>query len=206
MMRLLALVMSSAAIVAVPAVAQTAAPQAAQAAAPTVGATIYDAQGAEVGKIESVANGNAVVNTGTNKVALPLASFGDGPKGPVLGMTKAELDAAAGKAQADASAQLQSQLTAGTAVFARDGTASLGTVKAADASFVTLTTAKGEVKLPANAFASQNGKVVIGMTAAEFETAVGSAAASAAPAADPATGTESGTAAPAEQPGEPAQN
>ena len=178
MTRLLALALGAATL-ATPAFAQTAPAQ----TAPTAGATVFDTKGGEVGRIESVANGAAVVDTGTNKVTMPVTSFAAGEKGPVIAMTKIELDAAAGKAKADAATTLQSQLTAGTQVHSQDGASMIGTIKAADASFVTLTTPKGEVKLPANAFGANGGKIVIGMTAADFDAAVTQATAAAAPAA-----------------------
>ena len=91
------------------------------AAAPVVGATVYDAQGMEVGKVESVAGGSAIVFTGTNRAAVPLASFGASPKGPTLGMTRAELDQAAAKAASAATDQLRARLTPGTDVRGKAG-------------------------------------------------------------------------------------
>ena len=119
------------ALAAAPAVAQTAtqpapatpatpATPAAPAASPTVGATVYDASGAEVGKIESIANGAAVVFTGTNRAGIPLDRFGTGPKGPTLGLTQAELDAAANQAMAQSGQALKEKLVAGAEVRHED--------------------------------------------------------------------------------------
>ncbi len=159
--------------------AQQAAPATvtASTAAPTVGASIYDSAGVEIGKIESVASGAAVVASPTGKFSLPVASIGQGPKGLAIAMTKADLDAAAVQAKAAAATALQSKLVAGTTVGSVDGAATLGTIKAADAQFVTLTTAKGDVKLPVAGFAAgPTGNVILGMTAAQFSAAVGGAA------------------------------
>lgn len=149
-----------------------AAPAATTGAAPTVGATIYDAQGGVVGTIASTDGTNAVVDTGTNKAAVPLTSFGTSPKGPTLGMTKAELDAAAGQATAQATADFKSKLVAGTTVYGTGG-ASLGTIKTVDAQFVTLTTPKGDAKIPVGSFGPGAQGVTIGMTAAQLQAAMG---------------------------------
>ncbi|WP_185209923.1 hypothetical protein [Sphingomonas sp. NBWT7] len=148
------------------------APAATASAAPTVGATIYDAQGGVVGTIASTDGTSAVVDTGANKAAVPLTSFGTSPKGPTLGMTKAELDAAAGQATAQATADFKSKLVAGTTVYGTGG-ASLGTIKTVDAQFVTLTTPKGDAKIPVGSFGPGAQGVTIGMTAAQLQAAMG---------------------------------
>ena len=124
---------------------------AATAAAPTVGATVVD--------------------TGTVKAAVPLSSFGTGPKGPTLAMTKAELEAAAGQGAAQAAAQFQSQLTTGATVYGAGGT-SVGTIKAVEGEFVTLTTPKGDARLPKGSFGPGPQGVTIGMTAAQLDAAM----------------------------------
>ena len=140
--------------------------------APAPGAVVYDMQGGTVGTIASVDGTNAVVDTGTVKAAIPLASLGTSPKGPTLAMTKAQLEAAASQTAAEASANFQSKLTVGAAVFGSGGT-QLGTIKASDAQFVTITTAKGDAKLPIGSFGPGPKGVTIGMTAAELDAAMG---------------------------------
>lgn len=160
--------------------AQTAAAPAAQAAAqPAAGATVYDAQGNEVGKIESVANGAAVVFTGTNRAAIPLTSFGTSPKGPTLGLTKAQLDAAA---QNSAATQVRSRLTPGAEVRGQGG-AVLGTVKAVEGETVVVSATSGnaEARVPLSGFGVNETGVFIGMSQAQFDAAIG-ASASATPA------------------------
>lgn len=161
------------ALVSAPLCAQTSAP--AGTAGPTVGATVYDAQGTEVGTIESVAGGNAVVFTGTNRATIPLASFGTSPKGPTLGMTRAQLDDAATKAAAAATEQLRARLVPGTEVRGKAG-AVIATVKALEGDNVVLTTSKSEVRVPVTGLGINVQGVFIGMTQAEFDAAVAASA------------------------------
>jgi preprotein translocase subunit YajC len=136
------------------------------------GAAVSDTSGAAVGTIESVNGDLAVVSTGTNKVSLPVSAFGKGDKGPVIAMTKAQLDAAAGGAKADAKAELMTQLNTGSLVYGSDG-AAVGTVESTDAQFATLKIGEQKVKLPLESFSKGAQGAVIGMTAAELKAAVG---------------------------------
>lgn len=163
------------------------------------GATVYDTAGGVVGTVASTDGTNAVIDTGTVKAAVPVTSLGAGAKGPTLAMTKAQLDAAAGQQQAQASANFASKLVPGAAVYGTGG-AQLGTIKSVDASGVTLTTSAGDAKLPANGFGPGPQGVTIGMTQAQLTAAItaagGGAAASSttsATASTPSAGT--GTAA-----------
>lgn len=173
-------VFALASTIAIPAVAsaQTAAPAAQASAAVTVGATVYDTSGGTVGTVDSTDGTNAVVNTGTVKAAIPLSSLGKGEKGPVLAMTKAQLEAAAGQQQAQASAEFKSKLVPGAAVYGTGGT-QVGTIKSADASFVTVTTDAGDAKLPIAGFGPGPQGVTLGMTAEQLKAAMGGAAATA---------------------------
>jgi len=63
------------------------------------GASVYDAKGGLVGKIDSVSSKGAVIDTGTVKATIPSSSFAKGDKGLVFGMSKAELEAAAKKTE-----------------------------------------------------------------------------------------------------------
>lgn len=156
------------------ALAQAAAPAQAPAtggAAVTTGATVYDTSGGVVGTVESTDGTNAVVNTGTVKAAIPLTSLGKGAQGPVLAMTKAQLEAAAGQQQAQASADFKSKLVPGATVYGTGGS-QLGTIKSVDASGVTLTTADGPVVLPTTGFGPGPQGVMLGMTAAQLKAAM----------------------------------
>ncbi|NTS64509.1 hypothetical protein HRV97_04990 [Sphingomonas sp. HHU CXW] len=177
--------------------APTTAPAGAQASATAsvaTGATVYDTSGGVVGTVASTDGTNAVIDTGTNKAAVPLTSLGKGAQGPVLAMTKAQLDAAAGAQQQQASAAFRSQLVTGASVYGSGGT-KLGTIKAVDTSMVTLTTDKGDAKLPIAGFGPGPQGVTIGMTAAQLSAAMGagtpgdSADASATTTGDAATST-----------------
>lgn len=179
--------------------AQAAAPAPAAAPAVAAGATVYDTAGGVVGTVASTDGTNAVIDTGTVKAAIPVTSLGAGAKGPVLAMTKAQLEAAAGQQQAQASAEFKSKLVPGAAVYGAGGT-QLGTIKAVAADGVTVTTTDGDAKLPAAGFGPGPQGVTIGMTAEQLKAAMSAAA----PAAgtDAAAGTEA-AAAGAEAPSTP---
>lgn len=158
---------------------------AAHAAGPTAGATVYDTQGGVVGTIEGVKGDLATVSTGKNKVSVPVSAFGTGEKGPVLAMTRDQLDAAASGAKADAAAELKAQLAPGQTIYDTAGM-TVGTVESSDAEFVTITVDDQKVKVPVNAFTKGEKGATIGMTAAQVKAA---AAAGAAQSAAPATTT-----------------
>ena len=161
-------------LVVVALVGATAAMAQAPVAGLTVGAVVRDTAGAEVGTIASVTPQAVVVSTGTNKVAIPPASFGTGANGPVLAATKAQLDAAAEQAAAAAKADLIASLVPGAEVRGTGGTV-LGKVKATEGDIVIVETAKGEVKVPAIGFTKGATGVVLGMSAADFDAAVAAA-------------------------------
>ncbi len=105
-----------------------------------------------------------------------MSALGTGPKGPILGLTKAELDAAAQKAAGEASAALASAIVIGAPVHASDGTTPLGKIaEVADADFV-LDTGKTKVKLPKSSLAQGSSGLMIGMSPQEFTDATASAA------------------------------
>jgi hypothetical protein len=61
------------------------------------GTSVYDQKGDLVGKIVSVSAKGAVLDTGVVKATIPVSGFAKSDKGLVVGMTKAEIDAAAKK-------------------------------------------------------------------------------------------------------------
>lgn len=79
--------------------AATGALRAATAADLRAGVQVRDQQGALVGTIESADAASAVVNTGTARGRLALASFGLNRQGLVISMTKAQLEAAVAAAR-----------------------------------------------------------------------------------------------------------
>lgn len=179
-----------AAISAAPAVAQTTAPAAGQTAptgttapaaqagvpaAPakvTQGAQVFDLTGAPVGTVAQVSGTTAVIDTGANKVGVPVGNFAAGPNGLVLPNTKADLDTAATQAAAQTQAQLKSLLVAGTDVHGVNGSV-LGKVKSTEGEFVTVTSSKGgDVRLPASGFAATPAGLTVGIAQADFDKAV----------------------------------
>ena len=152
--------------------AQTPAAAAAQVKA---GATVFDTSGAQAATVMSVAGDLVVVSTGTNKISLPMASFAAGPNGPVVSVTKAQIDAAAVQANTQAAAQLKTQLVVGATVNGSGG-ATAGTVKSVAADSVVVTTPSGDASLPLNAFSPSPQGPVIAMTAAELSSAIAAAA------------------------------
>ncbi len=181
-----------------PALAQTTpAPDAAAATAKpnvTAGAKVVDAQGGDVGTIESVANGVATLSTGTHRAGIPIASFAQGDGKLVLALTKAQVDAqgapipaganpasgaatattatagAATTATASAAPTAPATIAVGATVKDQTG-APVGTVKAVNGDMVTVASATASAQLPKKSFAQSGDSLVIGLTAAQFETA-----------------------------------
>lgn len=205
-MKFLALALASTTFAASPLLAQAASSPAADAqAAPaasagatapasgapnvTAGAQVSDASGGAVGTVESVSGGNAVVSTGAAKAALPLTAFAQGPNGLVIGMSKADLEAAVAKATGGAQTAStgaagggQSAAATTPASFKVGATVSdpqggkVGTVAAVSGNLVTVATANAKAQLPKTAFAQSPTGLIIAMTATELEAAAKSAA------------------------------
>jgi hypothetical protein len=101
----------------------------------TPGATVRGAQGATVGTIKSNDGSLVTVTTPKGDVALPIAGFGAGPNGPVVGMTQAQIDAALAEAGAGANAAASGSADAG----ATAGAEAAAPAAAADAPAATTT-------------------------------------------------------------------
>ena len=179
-MKSIAALLTGTMLIAAPAFAQQTAPAAAPAigAAPAAGAVevaagakVVDTKGGDVGTIEAINNGIATLNTGTNKVGIPVASFAKGPSALVIALSKAEIDAKA----AQASAASAPQFTVGATVSDQTG-ARVGTVKAVTDTLVTVDSGTASAQLPKTAFAGSPTGLVIGLTPAQFEAAAKSAA------------------------------
>jgi hypothetical protein len=140
-------------------------------AAPTVGATVFGPDGGEVGKIEQVAGGNVVIDTGNLKAAIPADTLSDGEKGPTIGWNKAELEAAVGAANAEAGAALDAKLVAGNDVYSSDGIV-LGKVSKVDGELVVVDLKDGATSLPKKQMAVQADKLTFLATAADVEAAL----------------------------------
>jgi hypothetical protein len=128
----------------------------AQAASVQAGQTVYGPDGAEVGKIDKVENGTAILNTGTHTLALTFDKFGTSDKGPTISVSKAQLDDLVEKANAEAAAKLDAALVAGAAVVDNTG-AALGTIDSVKGDNIVLKTDKGPVSMTRKYFALTNG-------------------------------------------------
>jgi preprotein translocase subunit YajC len=158
-------------IAAGPAVAQEAAPAAAAKVNVTQGASVSDAKGGAVGTIASVNGDVAVIDTGAVKASVPTSAFAQSDKGLLIGMTKAELEAAAKGASQQQQEQFLASLAPGVAVTDQSGGA-VGTIEAIEGDMVTIATPNAKAKLPKNAIAQGPNGPVIGMTQAQLEAAV----------------------------------
>jgi preprotein translocase subunit YajC len=148
------------------------------------GATVTDTSGNAVGTIQSVSGDMVVLATSKSKVQLPKSSFAMGAKGPMIGMTAAQIDQAAAQASPQASPQATASATPaakpnvvkGAAVADTQGGA-VGTIEDVDAQFATvLLTTGSKVRLPVTAFgAGENGGLRVAMTAAQLSAAAGAA-------------------------------
>ncbi len=169
-------------MVAIAFAAALASPLAAVDPAVRVGAQVVDANGQPVGTIASVTGDLVVVDTGTNKASLPASAFGTGDKGLVIGMSRAELDAAVVEARTKAQTQLRAQLVTGAAVYGSDG-ALLGTVDLVEEAHVTIKTAEGaRAKFPITAFAQGDKGLSVGLSLAQLKQAFDAAKPAPAPA------------------------
>ncbi|KQM13814.1 hypothetical protein [Novosphingobium sp. Leaf2] len=178
-----------------------AAPAASAAAAvnPTVGAKVYDAQGGDVGTVETVQGDVVTVSTGTARAGLPKSAFVMRDKGLTIAMTKVQLEAAVNGAKAENTAAKDAKMVPDAPVKSSDGTV-IGTISKVEGDTVTvqLTSGAAAALKKDTIGLGADGTLAIGMTAADFAKATQSAAAAA-----PATGAAGGTTAGATA--EPAQ-
>lgn len=140
-------------------------PAFAQADGFTVGTEVLDGSGNPVGTVTAV-NGDVVtVKTDKLDANLGKGSFANQDGKLYIGMSQAELNAAIEQDKAAAEASL----AVGAEVKDSAG-ASVGTIEAIDAEFVTLKLASGKsVRLPRNGIAGSANGAVIGLTAADLE-------------------------------------
>lgn len=139
------------------------------AAAQSVGMAVTDVNGGAVGTVTAV-NGDVVtVKTDRLEANLPKASFTAHEGKLLVGMTRTELNAAIEKDKAAAEASL----AVGAPIKGSAG-ATLGTIDAIDAEFLTLKLTSGKlVRLPRASVAGSADGALIGMTAAQLEAQVG---------------------------------
>jgi len=136
------------------------------------GATVYGPQGEAVGTIEKVEGGVATLDTGTHKAALPVGTYGEGPNGPIISVTKAQINEMVEQAMGDANAKRDAALVAGAAVNASDGQP-LGTVGSVEGDKVIVERSSGPVQLTRSDFsATATGGLMARFTSAQIDEAV----------------------------------
>ena len=139
---------------------------------PEVGATIYTADGAEVATIESLQDGVAVVNTGAHTGSIPANVLGEGPDGPVISVTKAQLDQLFAEQEAQAVAARDAALIAGATVMSTDDV-EIGTITEVNGDTAILTLADGPLTLARDQFATnQTGALVVLVPQADHHVAI----------------------------------
>lgn len=174
-MRVVSLVLAATAALSLPAAALAQATATATATATstpnlTVGSVIYDPQGGEVGKIDSVSGDAIVVDTGAHKATLPRTAFGIGAKGPMVTITKAQIDEQVAAGAQKAAAALEAALVVGAEVKGKAGTP-IGTLKEVSADKVVIDRTAGPVALARNAVGLGPQGLFISLTAEELDAA-----------------------------------
>ena len=140
------------------------------------GATVTGPEGNAVGTIETVADGQVVLDTGKHKVPLATNSFGEGESGPTITVTKAQLDAMMDEQVAAANAKRDAALVATAAVVSAKG-APLGAIESVEGDDIVLALADGPVALKREHFAvDANGQLMALFTVDQIQQAVAAAA------------------------------
>ena len=139
-----------------------------------VGGTVYDPEGGVVGTIENIVGGNVVISTGKNSATLGSNAFVHGPNGPVIGMTREQLDAAVEQAAAKAKAAKAAALVPGAEVRSSDGVV-VGSVDKVEGDNVFLKLADGAITLQQKHLNVDANGLKLFMTAAQFQSAVAAA-------------------------------
>ena len=142
------------------------------------GVKVYDPEGGEVGTIEKVAGQAVVLFTGTNRATLGANSFVKGPNGPVIGMTKVQLDAAVEQAAAKADAAMAAALVPEAEIRSKDNVV-VGKVEKIEGDNVTVALESGAITLQKEHLTTDENGLKLFMTAQQFQTAVDQAQAAA---------------------------
>lgn len=142
------------------------------AAAPEVGATVFGPEGNEVGTITAADDATVTIDTGKHQAPVPANVLAEGPDGPIISVTKVQLDEIMDQQKADAEDKRDAALVAGAMVHtAKD--AMLGTVASVDGDDVVVTMEEGKVALKREHFAvNAAGTLVALFTAEQIEQAV----------------------------------
>jgi len=170
---IIAAAIAAASLAPMAAMAQAApAPAAAASATPTVGAKVFDAEGGEVGSVESVQGDVVTVSTGTARAGLPTSAFVTREKGLTIGMNKAQLEAAVNGAKAENTAAKDAAIVADAPIKSSDG-AVVGTVSKVEGDNVTVALSNGSAAALKKSYIGlgTDGSLALGMTAADFAKA-----------------------------------
>ena len=153
------------------ATALMAAPMAANAATVEAGATVTGPEGNAVGTIESVANGQAVLDTGKHKVPLGVDAFGEGETGLTITVTKVQLDGMMDEQLAKAAAARDAALVTGAEVHTADHQV-LGTIESIDGDNVIIARDAGPVTLLREHFTTMDTMLMALFTMEQLEAAM----------------------------------
>lgn len=148
---------------------------------PEVGATVYEAPegeiGGVIGTIEKIENGTVVVDIDGMDAPLPAGAFGEGPEGPVIAATKAQLVQMLEQQKAQATAARDAALVVDAPVVTPNDVA-IGTIESVEGDDVVLAMADGSVALIRTNFAADaTGKLMVLYTQPELMAALNGEAA-----------------------------
>lgn len=142
------------------------------------GAKVFGPEGAQVGTIVSVADGQAILDTGKHKVPLGVDMYGQGETGPTITVSKATLDGMIDAQLAEAAAKRDAALVAGASVMTADHQ-TLGTILKIDGDNVIIARGGDETKkvtlLRSHFDASDHG-LMARLTMAQIDSAMASMA------------------------------
>jgi len=144
---------------------------------PETGATVYESTDGEVGgvigTIVQMDGETIVVDIDGMKASLPAGAFGEGPEGPVIAVTKAQLVQMLQAQNEQAVAARDAALVADAAVFDSEG-AQIGTIQSVDGDSAVLEMTEGAVTVQREQFAAdQNGVLLVLIPRADLVAALG---------------------------------
>ena len=115
-------------------------------AAPAVGDTVFGPEGNEVGTIKTTDGTTVVIATGEHDAPVPANVLAEGPDGPVISVTKVQLNQIMAAQKAEALAKRDAAIVEGAMVHSADDVM-LGTVGSIDGDTVVVKLADGSVAL-----------------------------------------------------------
>lgn len=144
-------------------------------AAPAVGDTVFGPQGNEVGTVTSADAATVVIDTGAHQAPVPANVLADGANGPVISVTKDQLNQIMDAQVAEAAAKRDAAIVEGAMVHSADDVM-LGTVESIDGDNVVVTLSEGSVALLREHFTvPANGILTARFSAAQIAQTVAAA-------------------------------